>query len=331
MNTLKDVAKLAGVSTSTVSRVLNRPEMVAPEVRKRVGAALKQLNYQPNLVAKALKTKTTGNVGVVLNDMLHFDLASLTDALSRQNLNLILYDSEDNWGVEGTYIRELLRRRVDAFIIAPVGVSTPELAQLAADQVPTLLLCEEIDGLNFPTVSYDVTRGSYRSVTYLLDRDHRRVGFIAATTNTRIRRELFQGFGAALSDRGVPLNPSFVRTNTPSPSGGQKAMAQILTLGDRPTAVFVAHARMAQGVMKVIHAAGLRCPEDISVIVFGDSEWARASIPPLTVLEPEADKLGEQAVSNLISLLNDALPAHLWHSQVPTGFIERHSVQRLQP
>jgi LacI family transcriptional regulator len=329
MDTIKDVARLAGVSPATVSRVLNRPELVSPDARERVRAAMEQLNYRPNLVAKGLKTRVTGNVGVILNDMLHFDLASLADALSRQKLNLILCDSEDNWGMEAEHIEDLIRRRVDALMIAPVGIRHDRIAQLPADGIPTLLLCQDVGGLEFPRVSYDVFRGAHRATTALADKGHARIAFLASTTANTIRQELFDGFRQGLADRGVPLVPSLVRTNSPSPLGGLKAMGQILTLDTPPTAVFVAHPLMAQGAMRALWAAGLRCPDDISVVVFGDSQWARANHPPLTVVEPDAVRMGEQAVTNLISLINHSLPPPLWDTRVPSSFVERQSVRRL--
>jgi LacI family transcriptional regulator len=326
MANIKDVAEQAGVSLSTVSRVLNRPEMVSETLRTRIEDAMQDLDYRPNMVAKSLKTKVTGNVGIILNDMLHFNLNSMADALGSHNLNLILRDSEDNWGLEANHIRQLADKHVDGLLLSPVGIRHAGLVRLQEMNLPTVVLGEEVDGLSFPHVSYDVFAGSYQAANYLLDRGHRRIGFIAGTADNRVRRDLFDGFRIALEKHRVSLQPSLVRTNMPSPNGGEKAMCQILRLHEQPTALFVAHPRMAQGVMATLYTAGLRCPQDMSAIVFGDSEWAKASFPPMTVLEPRSEEFGRCAVESLVDLIEDTLPRERRTVRVPTSLVERHSV-----
>lgn len=323
---LKDVADLAGVSPATVSRAINHPNSVRQQLRTRVQAAMDELNYRPNMVARSLKTKVTGNIGIVLNDMLHFDISSTADALGRHHLNLILRDSENNWGLEASHIRQMVIKHVDGLLVSAVGVRHEGLVRLQEQAVPTVLLGEEIDGFTFPHVSYDVLSGSYHAATHLLVHGHTQIGFIAGTSDNRVRRELFDGFRLAHEKLKLDVNPSLVRTNMPNPNGGEKTMCQLLRLRKRPTALFVAHPRMAQGVMKTLFAANLRCPSDISVVVFGDSEWARASFPPLTVLEPQGHLFGDYAVTSLVQLIKGELPRERWQVRVPTVLIERNSV-----
>jgi|DewCreStandDraft_1066081.scaffolds.fasta_scaffold00210_61 LacI family transcriptional regulator len=303
--TLQDVARHAGVSVATVSHVVNRTEKrVSAEVQARVEEAIRALGYRPNYVARALKTRVSRSIGVVVRDLLDpgcdLLLKGLAETASPLGIGLVLASSEGRWGSEAETVRQLLSRQADGLVVMSVSPRPDHLYEAATAGVPVVLIESAIDNPQVLSLLPDYAHGVRQALEHLWALGHRRIGFIAGAVATLARQEAFQAYQAFLREHDLVLPPSYVRTNASSTVGGYKAMQGLLQLATPPSAVLVADHWMLLGAFRALLTAGRRCPDDLALVGMGDAEWAEVIPPGITVIALPAQEMGREAGRRLL-------------------------------
>lgn len=303
--TIRDIARLAGVSTATVSRTLMKPAMVAEETREQVLRAVAEAGYTPNLMARSLRRRQSGAILVVVRDIVNPFYPEIFRGVERTarrlGFNVLMGNTDDDPVQERDYLRLVLSRRADG-LIALTG-RIPDLDDPAVRQLPIVLASEPVPGHDFPIVRID-NRGAAAAMTrHLIGLGHRRIAHIGGGIPTTATPKRFKGYAAALAEAGLELQPDLLRYGTFSIPTGSEHMAALLALPDPPTAVFCGSDEIAIGAIRTIKQAGLRVPEDISIVGFDDIYFAAVYDPPLTTVEQPARLLGFEAMRLLADRL----------------------------
>lgn len=310
--TINDVAKRAGVSKTTVSHVINNTRFVEEETRQRVLQAIAELGYRPSTVARSLTTNRTETIGVIVSDASNYFfgevLLGIEDVLRPANYGLIVCNTAEILEREAHYLDLLLRQRVDGIIAAATSQRWDILAQAEVQHMPVVFMDRSFEGLGGPFVGVDNKRGAYLGVRHLIECGHRQIGILAGFQRLSTMRERLAGFRQALQEHDILLPEKWVVTSPLSIEAGREAMRQILSLPERPTAVFLNNNLLSLGALLAIKELGLRCPEDIALVGFDDHPWAAVSGPPLTVVTQPAQQLGQVAAQMLLDLINGEQP-----------------------
>ena len=304
MPTITDVAREAGVSASTVSHVINETRFVSDQVKQRVHAAMEALNYQPNVIARSLRTRETLTVGVVVSDVTNPFFTSIVRAIEdevlKQGYNIILCDTDEKPEREQAYLRLLMGRRVDGLIVAPSSGNADLLRSAIESGLPVVLLDRSIPGLTADVVLSDNESGAFDAVSYLIGIGHRRIGIIAGRLEVSTGADRMAGYVRAIQTHGIPADESLIEVAKFRRDIAYDKTMQMLNRAEPPTALFVCNNVMTAGTMAALKAAGKKVPEDISVIGFDDSEWAALMDPPLTVVAQPIVELGTRAAQTLM-------------------------------
>jgi len=309
----QDVARLAGVSRTTVSFVLNNVPgvKITDETRQRVLQAARELNYYPTAAARSLASGKTHRVGLILGEgqerlaadaFLPIFLQGVTASVHQRGYLLMLQLAEDVPSREA-YARLIREQHVDGLILSGPRADDPLLSQLTRERFP-LILHGKLNGYDLPCVDVDNSAGAYQAVSHLIGLGHERIGFISnAPLSYSGTQDRFAGYQLALAEHDIGQNPELIRTAAFLPEAGQAAMEELLNLSERPTAVFAASDVVAIGAMSAIHAADLRIPDDIAIVGFDDIFLAAHITPALTTVRVPAYGLGWTAAEVLITLI----------------------------
>ncbi|HOP95009.1 MAG TPA: LacI family DNA-binding transcriptional regulator [Dictyoglomaceae bacterium] len=303
--TMKDVAKLAGVSISTVSHVINKTRYVEKETREKVYEAIKALDYRPNTLASSLRKKVSSTIGLIISNITNLFypevVRGVEDYLAKYNYNLILCNSDEDVEKEKKYIEVLFSRRVDGLIITPSKSSeTRDNLDLFRERnTPVVLVDRKIEGLEEDVVLADNIGGAHEAVRYLLSLGHRRIGIITGPLDTTTGSERLEGYFKALSDLNIKKDDSLIYEGDFKEESGYRGVKELLSLPNPPTAIFATNNLMSLGALKGIFELNLKIPKDISLISFDDMEWFPYFSPPLTAIYQPAYELGEAAVKLL--------------------------------
>jgi len=326
--TIKDIAKMAKVAPSTVSRALNNKGRMSSATRERIRQLAQELGYHPNINAKGLATNRTGNIGIIIHkrhkplpgsfyDFYGTIIIGVEEEAGNQGYNFI-FSSVDGEFVVPRCVKE---RRVDGLIIMGCDISKDLISKLKDDGVPLVLVDNHIDGVD--SVAVDNTGGAYKAVEYLIKLGHRKIGFIAERFTDLSFKERFEGYKLALSEHGLQYNPDLVAEGLTRPDHGYVAMKKLLGRGT-PSAVFAANDSTAVGAIRAIKEKGLKVPDDIAIVGFDDGGLASQAVPPLTTVRVFREKMASAAAKRLIELIEDPdqPPVHL---TLPTKLIVRES------
>jgi LacI family transcriptional regulator, galactose operon repressor len=319
--TRNDVAARAGVPPSTVSYVINNgPRPVSHSARERVLKAISELGYHPSEVARSLRTQRTLTIGLVIPDAAnpyYGELARAVEEVSFQNgYTVILGHSSHLFERELRYAQVLRSKQVDGAIFHP---STPDLGavySLVQAGIQVVILERLVPG--YPCIVADDEGGGYLATRHLLDLGHRRIACIVRDGDPTTSSARVDGYRAALAEKGIKLDGRLIVASEFEYAAGERATRQLLALPKRPTAVVAHNDIMAIGAMKAIDEAGLRVPEDISLVGFDDIALAKYVRPPLTTVANPKDQMGRAAAELLLRLLlhrewrvPSPLPMHL--------------------
>jgi LacI family transcriptional regulator len=307
--TIRDVARLAGVSSMTVSRVINGSERVSPATRQRVEAAIDELGYVPSRLARGLIRQKTGTLALIVPDVANpfFTLVvrGAEEVARRADYRLLLCDTRSDLELEREVIEELLAHRVEGIAIAPVSDrSRTHLRRLAKFGVPFVLIDRTVEGVDSDLIVGDNEGGARRLVTHLLELGHRRIGLIVEADDVSTARHRRQGYESALAAAGVPVDESLIVRANADPSGGFDGTRRLLTLDERPTAVFAVNNLVALGVIEAVRDAGLEVPDDVALVCFDDIEYASRMYPFLTVMAQPAETLGSLGTQLLLERID---------------------------
>ena len=318
--TLRDVAAHCGLSLATVSRVLSDSSYTVSEsTRQRVLDSARTLNYMPNELGKSLKTRSTRDIGVILpnitNPYYALLLQGITDEAERFGYHILLCSSHRNPEREAENISTLLGKRVDGILLSSINPD-PEAVHRAQAAACPLLAIEQPLSVPCPLVGFDYRGGAMMAARHLIELGHKRIAFIGAPLDRPSRRMMLEGYRAALTEHSIPLRSEYElldgvdseRRSTYEIENGQECARRILRMNPMPTACVCLNDMTAIGAMRAFTAAGVRVPEDISLIGFDNIPFCELTSPALTTVEQHARELGALSVRRLLGK-DDSTPA----------------------
>lgn len=307
--TIYDVAREAGVSMATVSRVVNNNPNVKPQTRKKVFEAIERLGYRPNAVARGLASKKTTTVGVVIPDISNAIFAEVArgieDIANMYHYNIILCNADKRKEKEIRVINTLLEKQVDGLLFMGGVVTDEHMQAFQTATVPIVLCGTNVEGNTMAAVDIDHQQAAHDAVKLLLDKGHRRIGMISGNLqdpNNGFSR--YNGYKNALEEAGLTFDESLVRIGNHRYESGIEAMKYFLELPERPTAIFSATDEMAIGAIHAAQDAGLAIPGDISVISVDNSRMASMVRPLLTTVAQPMYDIGAVSMRLLTKLMN---------------------------
>ena len=329
--TMVDVAELAGVSQTTVSFVINGNPDIPDETKERVMAAVAELGYRPNLTAQSLRTRKSGIIGFVTDEIATTPYAvkiieGAQDAAWNQGKILILSNTKNDPKLESASLDMMMDRRVEGIIYATMyhrPVNPPEILW----KIPTVLLDCFVPGRSLPSVVPDEIDGGCRATSILLEKGHKRVGFLNNIDQIPATAGRLEGYVAALFSHGIPFNPALVVTDSSDSDGGYRCAQTLMRLSDPPTALFCFNDRMAMGAYDALRKLGLSIPNDVAVMGFDNQEMISAHLyPPLSTMELPHYEMGKWAFNYLLEHLDleEDIPPVQHKLECP--YIERSSI-----
>lgn len=313
MVTIREVAAYAGVSSATVSHVINGTRFVSDTVREQVQKAMTELGYRPNALARSLRRGETRTLGLILPDSANPYFAEMGRAIEaaafKRGYSVILCNTENDSEKELMYTEVLANKQVDGMIFVASGEKNETLSQIARNGLPLVVVDREMGSLDLDTVTTNNYEGGLVATLYLLSLGHRLIACITGPSNITPSAERITGYREALRQANIPVDESLlVRGDFHAPSGYQCAM-QLFQASPRPTAIFVCNDMMSIGVIRAASQLGLRIPEDVSIIGFDDIELASYTTPPLTSVAQPKEEIGQLVVALLTERIkNPTLP-----------------------
>ena len=304
--TIIDVARLAGVSKTTVSRVISDDSSVRDETRRRVQTAIETLGYEQNVIASSLRTDRTNIIMLAIPDITNPfwpDVArGVQDVMDREGYAVVFANSDWNLRQERLFLQMARRNRFDGILINPVGVSNSELS---STEIPTVLLGSNENYPDFDTVGSDSFGGTRLALEHLASLGHRRIGLIRGHRVNRPGHSRLAGYLAFLYSRGIARDDSLIVEAAFDQAGGYEAMQQLLDLSQPPTAVFAANDILAIGALQAVQQAGKHVPQDISIVGMDDIFAASTTTPSLTTVAKPKRENGQQAAILLLDRIRD--------------------------
>ncbi len=332
---MKDIAGDLGVSVVTVSKVLHNHSDIGAETRKRVLKRMKELNYRPNLAARALVTGRMSLIGLIVPDLTHPFFATVAKGLSSSlrphGYSLILSSSEDDPSLEGKEVEQMLGRRVDAVILASVREDAGSFHTIQSQQTPCILLDRRFTDVAANFVGIDDRVAGTLATNHLIEIGCRTIAHIGGSiVSTAVDRR--EGYSAALARHGLALSSNYIVSYPRGDDGGDRrgydGMRQLLKLRPRPDGVFCYNDQVALGAMKAILEAGLRIPQDVAMIGCGNANYAELLRVPLSSIDQDSVTLGKDAARLALSLLKRKLAGAPKTLLVEPRLIIRESSQR---
>jgi LacI family transcriptional regulator len=335
---MKDIAKDLGLSVVTISKVLRDHPDIAEETRERVLKRVRELDYQPNILARGLVTGRSFLIGLVVPDLLHPFFAEVAKALStvvgKRGYSVIVSSSEEDPKLETREIQQLVARQLDALVIASCGENTEAFERMERLGQPYVLIDRELSGLSANFVGTDDEAAGRMATEHLIKQGCRNVAHIRGRNNsTGIQR--FEGYKHALQRRGLPYSERFVvsRSTVDIESTGHGAEAMRLLLKQRPMpdGVFCYNDPLAIGAMNAILEAGLRIPEDIAVIGCGNLHYDASLRVPLSSIDQHNQMIGERAAGIVLKLIESKIRPHPMSIVLDPSLVVRASTKKATP
>ncbi|MFD2261992.1 LacI family DNA-binding transcriptional regulator [Lacibacterium aquatile] len=299
--TIRDVAKLAGVSTATVSRAIAEPALVSADTREAVLKAAAEINYTPNLLARNLRQQRTKSILVLVEDIANpfypEIFHAMEEAAQQRGYTVLLGNTGHSNEREQGYWDLVRAKRADGVVLftgqLPEGTDPKRLP-------PVVLMAERIAGATLPLVAIDNEEAAARATRHLVDLGHRRIAHISGPQHRVISRDRLAGWRRAMDEAGLPLTDDLLVPGEFTIPGGEAAMRQLMALPDRPTAVFAANDESAVGALRAAQRLGLDVPRDVSLVGFDDIALAALFDPALTTIRQPRPELGDAAMRLII-------------------------------
>lgn len=297
IHTITDVAKMAGVSITTVSHVINKTRFVSEELVERVNAAIDGLNYQPSALARSLRTKTSGTIGIVIPDNTNPFFAEVVrgieDFYFEHGYSVFLCNSDGDSDKEYHHLKLLREKNVDGLILVSAGDDRDSQELLEEGTIPSVIIDREVNNLHTDSVLIDNFRGGYEATLHLIELGHKRIGCITGPSQVTPSGQRLKGYVKALGDNGISFDENLIVTGDFKSQSGNKGLKQLMQNRPSPTAIFACNDLMAIGALAASREIGLEIPEQLSLIGFDDITLASMVVPKLTtVAQPKRD-LGE--------------------------------------
>jgi LacI family transcriptional regulator len=329
MSTIRDVARIAGVSTATVSRAINTPETVSPQTRDRVAKAMKACRYQYNALARGFVTKQSGTLGLVVpsitNPIFAESIRGVQDFAHRQGYQVLLGNSDYEYQKEARLCEVLRERQVEGLVITTTKLKGKALRDLLDDHFPFVLLYSTIRRGPMMSVGVDNYLGGYTATEHLVHQGHRRIAMLAggfAFSDKSLHR--WHGYKKCLREHRIPYDPGLVLQTRYALESGREGIKTLLSRENPPTAVFCSNDFMAIGAMQGARESGVAVPEGLSIVGFDDMAIASYVNPGLTTIRQPAYEMGRQGAEVLLDQIKErnGMPVH---RILETGLVVRES------
>lgn len=332
---IQDVALAAGCSISTVSKVLNNTGSISPKMRKQVMRAAEELSYSPHPGARFLRGRRSENIGLFYSAVDLFKnpfysavAAGVEEVLAELNYNMLIAAPQLRRGTHEPpkFVRE---RSVDG-VLAIGRVSEPIMVKLIESGLPMVLVDTEARGQSVDSIVSDSFNGAYMATRHLIDRGHRRIGMLGASNDDWdvSTRRRFDGFMSAMREAGLSVPPAHIEKDEHGQDGGRSAIVRLLARKPDITALFVVNDEMAIGAMLGLKEAGIRVPDDISIIGFDDIQLAGMMTPGLTTMRVDMINMGRVAATVLVEKLGEKNEQPM-QRVFPVSLVERQTVKTL--
>jgi len=303
MPNIKDVAERAHVSSTTVSHVLNNTRYVDPRTKSRVLAAMEELGYRPNAVARSLRRQETLTIGIVVHDLgnpFFTSFVKCVESVAQQaGYNVILCSSGENPERMKSVLEVLSAKRVDGLMVSPVSQEDPTLISIERHGTPVVYLGRRPLGASGPEVHDNSLGAAISAIQHLADDGHVRIGVITGCLAVPSLAERMAAYRQVLEQRGLAFDERMVKVNNFSVDDAKRSMRALLELDRPPTAVFTTNMLMTTGALAALHEARVRCPQEMALVGYDDSDWASIFNPPLTVLRQPTER-GAIAAAELL-------------------------------
>lgn len=330
--TIKDIAQQAGVSISTVSRVINGNYPVRQEVREKVEKVMKELNYRPNAIARSLRSNKTNLVALVVADLSNrffMEIAKgLEQEISSMGYQLVIASSDGDSKKERRMLEALTERRIDGLVIAASDSSGDNIKMCLNQGVPVVLIDREIKGVTTNQILWKDFDNSYRLVRLLILKGHRKIAIVNVILSNPNGNNRLLGYKQALEEAGIPIRDEFISPSNFSTSQAYKFVKQVMQEEDRPTALYCANNIMLEGALQALRELELKIYEDVSVVAFGSLECNKYITPQITSAEQDSFSMGCQA-GRILSQLFSGKGIYSTQVVLDSEIIERGSVKEI--
>ena len=307
-STIKDVAKLAGVSVATVSRVMNRLGGVKPVTENKILQAMEELRYVPNVLARSVASQKTHLISMIIPDIQNPFFSAVYSGASQVARNLsytiLLGDSGDDIELEEELLRTTLEHRASGVILTAVNES-PQWRERIDLDIPVCLVDRELQGINCDKVLIDNKSGAYEATRLLINSGHQRIGIISGPLDSTPGRARFEGYRQCLRDMGFPLEEKFIKVGDFREGSGYRLGMELLVGQDRPSAILSCNNLMTMGMLEAVNATGIQIGKDIGIVGFDDIPIATLMNPKLTVVSRPVREMGEWAARLLLERIEN--------------------------
>jgi DNA-binding LacI/PurR family transcriptional regulator len=306
---IKDVARLASVSTATVSRVLANERYVKEDVRRAVQAAMEQLNYQPSRTARSLRSQRSRIIGLIISDIQNPFFTSLVRAVEDvaygQEYALFLCNADEDSEKEKFYLDLMQAEHVAGVIVSPTREKADPCLELVKARIPFVVVDRTLADVQVDTVVLDNIQGAYDLVSHLIADGHKRIGAVLGHPIATTGRERYEGYARALADHHLPLEPDLVRVGAPRELVGHRLTEELLALPEPPTALFTGNSLLTMGALRALRQREWQIPHDMALVGFDEFEWMALMRPGLTVIAQPTYDIGRIAAELLLQRIED--------------------------
>jgi LacI family transcriptional regulator len=332
MSTIRDVAERAGVSSATVSHVINETRFVSDGLRKRVITAMEELGYRRNALARSLRKGRTQTIGLILPDSSNTFFAELghgiEEAAFSHGYNLILCNSDNDLEKEHLYIDLLTEKQVDGIILDTEEKDICSLHARIPKTMPIVLIDRDLVNNDFDTVLSDSKQGGSIAAKHLIELGHTRIACITGHEYLASSIERLQAFKHSLDEVGLSLDPNMIAIGSFLPESGHIGALKLLRQKCPPTAIFACNDMMAIGVLRAAVELGLRVPDDLSLVGFDNIDLCNYTCPTLTTVAQDKAALGQKVIQHLIERISKNTIPEV-HDLVPTNLVIRETTRAI--
>lgn len=326
---IREIAQKVGVSSATVSRVINQTGYVSEETRLKVLKVIEENNYVPSAIARSLSIQNTSSIGVIVPDIENPFFASvikgITEVAEKHKYNIMFYGTNDSLNLEHAYLESVVKQRLNGIIITPISEKDPEtknrLFQLNRSNTPVVLVDRDLHGIEFDGVFIDNVKSSYEAVLALIKEGHKKIATITGPLNSKPGKERLKGFQQALKKHKIPILEEYVLEGDFKVSKAYELTKALLTLSNPPTAIFTSNNLTTLGCLKYMTENHLRLGEDVSIVGFDDIEVLKIIDYKLSVVDRDAFLQGKEAMNILLRRLENKS-----ESEGPVKIILPHEV-----
>jgi LacI family transcriptional regulator len=332
--TIKDVARKANVSIATVSRVLNNQGGYSPKTKEKVLAAIKELGYQPNALARGLINKRTKTIGILFPEVSNMFaskiLHGVENVVNEQGSSVIVCNTASNGEKTMKYLQVLHEKRIDGVIFVSEVITDEYYKMLESMNIPIVLISTESYRYSLPYVKVNDRHAAYTATEYLIQKGHRKIGMISGNKNDMIAGQpRIDGYKEALLHNGIDIKENYiVSCKGFGFKDGFYILPRLLHQAPDITAIFAASDEMAMGVISAAYKLGIKIPDDISIIGYDNLPLAEMAIPPLTTVAQPLEEMGEMAASMLFEMMDTGRTVE--SRIMPHQIIERETVRSVQ-